>query len=292
MSTDWAPIRRTLFRAWTWVWGCAVVALFLPVTGLTVGLWLADPDAAQTNPVTDLSFWWLGSVIAVGFLTQLTKEPTIAGPQQAVIAAAALTAAGGIAGRVEPLTGGLVLVAAAVTLAALHPRSGDFFRRVGRVDPALLCAAAVAVLPVAWYVVHLVDASAASGPSCFLGQCAPGDRLAELAAAAVTVVLLAALASLRPGGGPLPGWSAAAGAAVIGGCSVLLPGVPGSLGYGWGAFALLWAVVVAVCVARADRRRDHDRMSSPGGRALVGPVRGESPGTARIGLRTPHKEDE
>jgi hypothetical protein len=83
--------------------------LFAGLTALTVALWATDPAYAETNPVVDLAFFALGGVLVTGgFASQIARRPAVAGLQQAVLALAALSAAGWLGGRIEPAIGGLV----------------------------------------------------------------------------------------------------------------------------------------------------------------------------------------
>jgi hypothetical protein len=122
-STVGARPRRDRGRV---VWAATLTivlgVLFTGLTALTVALWAIDPAYVETNPVVDLAFFALGGVLVTGgFASQITRRPSVAGLQQAVLALTALTAAGGVGGRIEPTIGGLVLLLATVPLVVLHP---------------------------------------------------------------------------------------------------------------------------------------------------------------------------
>lgn len=94
----------------------------------------------------------------------------------------------------------------------------------------------------------------AAGPSCFLGQCAHGDRYAEAAALALGIVAVALLAAVRPPGWRLPAWSVAAAAVVLGGASLAFPGEVGSLGTAGATATVAWGVTLAAVAEREHRR--------------------------------------
>ena len=259
-----APVSGGRRRAYLTI--AAVMALlcglgFVALTALTLALWLAGQDHA-TTPVGDLGFLALGGVmLGLGFGTQAwSGARTVAGLQQAVIAVLALAVAGFLGGRVEPFWGGLLVLCLALVMAALHPRRGTLLRLGARPNPALLALGLIALVPAVLDAAHLLDLARGAGPSCFLGRCATGDRYAELAAVVIATALLAVLAGLRTSGWPVPGWSAAIAAVLIGVPAITLPSLPGSAGPVWGTAAVVWGVVVGVITER-DRRRE--RMPAP-----------------------------
>jgi hypothetical protein len=239
--------RRPARVAWAVLWSALVWPLFVGVTVLTLSLWVVDPDYTETTPVGDLSFFALGAMTGAGFASQVRRHPPAAGVGQALVGAAALTVCGLLGGRVEPLAGGGA------------GRSGG--RALGPAPAAarapaparhVLHCTAVGV----GYAAVLLSAARAAGPSCFLGQCAHGDRLAEMAATALAVPALAALAAWRVDGWRLPLWSAGLGAVTVGASSSLLPHAPGSLGLLGGTATMTWG---ALFVAVGEHGRHHTR---------------------------------
>ncbi len=87
---------------------------------------------------------------------------------------------------------------------------------------------------------------ASPGPSYFLGRCPYGDRLAEMAALALAIVLVGILAALKTPGWRVAARSAGASAVILGLLSIVLPGAPGALSQAWGALAATWGVLFAV----------------------------------------------
>lgn len=250
-STATRP-RWSRFQA---VWAATLAGLlgllFTALTAVTIALWASDSAYTQTNPVVDLAFFALGLIIAAGFASQV-RGRHVAGLQQAMLALVALAIAGWLGGRIEPLVGPLVLVAAAAPLVALHPDRRRLLAAGAGLSWALAALAAVAAVPAARYAASMLDDARAAGPSCFLGQCVQGDRYAEAAALAIAVVALALLAAMRTPGWMLPAWSAGAAAVGLGAASLAFPGQVGALSAVWAVAAVVWGCAVAV-VAHIQR---------------------------------------
>ena len=67
------------------------------------------------------AFFALGGIlVTAGFVSQI-RTPTVEGLQQALVALAVLSVAGGLSGRIEPLVGSLALLTVVAPLAMLHP---------------------------------------------------------------------------------------------------------------------------------------------------------------------------
>ena len=243
-------------RIWARLWAGLLAAVFTLVTALTLAVWALDPASAATNPVLDLSFFALGGLMAAGFGSQVRRR-TAGGVAQAVIAAAALTVAGIAGERIEPAVGGMAILGAAAALGLLPPRPGRGVI-VRRGHPTLGLASVVAAVPAGLHAVSMIIAARSAGPSCFLGRCAYGDRLAESAALVAAIVLVTVAAASGLPGARLCTRSAGAAAILLGGASVALPQAVGSLGGLLGSAAAAWGVLVIVSVERIhrpDRRR-------------------------------------
>jgi hypothetical protein len=251
MTRQWA------FRLWAVVWSTLVGFTFLAVTVLTLAVWFAEPGTTETNPVVDLSFFALGAIIAVGLASQFSRaEQRIAGLQQAGIGILCLGVAGAIGRRIEPAVGSIGLALVVVVLIVLHPARRAIRSRGAATDGAVLALSLPAAVPAIAYGIHMLRSAAAAGPSCFFGQCAHGDRLAEAAAAAVAIVAVSGLAGLRTPGWRLPLWSAGLAAILVGAGSVALADVLGSFGLVWGSVAVVWGgLLIATGELRARRRR-------------------------------------
>jgi hypothetical protein len=100
--------------------------------------------------------------------------------------------------------------------------------------------------PVAVYGSDLLAEARAAGASCFLGQCARGDRYAEAAALALAVVLVALLASRKPPGWLLPAWSAGTSALVLGTASLLWPAQTGAVSGAWAVATAAWGCALVL----------------------------------------------
>jgi hypothetical protein len=236
-TRSWRGRCRT---AWAATLTGLLAVLFTGMTAVTLTLWATDPTYTQTNPVVDLSFFALGGVLlTVGVASQL-RTPSIAGLQQTVLALVALSVAGWLGGRVEPLVGPLLLLVAAAPLVVLHPDRRRLLAPGPGASRALVAMAAVAAAPGALYAADMLGRARAAGPSCFLGQCVQGDRYAEAAALALAVVLVALLASMRPPGWLVPAWSAGTAAVTLGAASLLWPGEAGAVSGVWAVATLAW----------------------------------------------------
>lgn len=246
-------VRHRLLQMWAWLWTVLLGALFAGVTALTLAVWATDPTAAVTSPVTDLAFAALGGAIVAGIASQVTRDRPALGIVQAFAGSVLLAAAGALGARVEPLTGGLVFVAVVGLLWALRTKATGSPGRQ-RPDLALGAAGLVGLLLAAPIATRSLGLALSSGPSCFLGGCARGDRLAEFAAAVTLFPLLAVLTAIRAAGWPIPLWTAAAGALVVGSASLAFPNDPASLQGLGGGLAIAWA---AGLVALGHLRQHH-----------------------------------
>lgn len=248
-------LRQSVFRVWAAVWSMVIAVTFLGVTVLTLALWLTDPGYAETTPVGDLSFFALGAIIGVGLAAQLRRaEQRIAGLQQAGIGILSLGVAGVIGARIEPAVGAVLLFLVVAVLAVLHPARRNVFAPGPGIDMPVLALSVLAGIPAIGYAVSMLRLAAEAGPSCFLGQCARGDRFAEMAAATIAIVLVGGLAGFKTPGWRLPLWSAGLGAILVGLTSIALTDVTGSLGRAWGSLAVIWgALFIAIGQRRGPR---------------------------------------
>jgi hypothetical protein len=257
-----APARpRRAFTLWVTILALLIGTLFVTTLALGLAMWLADPSYEETSPVVDLGFFALGGVIVgSGLVAQLRgPERHIAGLQQALLGLLALALAGLLGDRVEPLMGGLILLGATAIAAALHPASSALLRRRPVESVPLAAMALVAALPAVSYAARMLAMARDAGQSCFLGQCARGDRFAEMAALTIALVLVALLASTRTSGWRLSAWSAGIAAATVGVASLLLPDVPGSVGPGWGVLTVIWGFLVVGAAEWHFRHTDSRR---------------------------------
>ena len=244
------------FFIWAAILSLVFGLLFIAVTALTIGLWLAH-QSALTTPVSDLSFFALGTIIIeMGFAVQLrAPERKIAGVQQAVLGLLALLVAGLIGNRIEPLVGVLIFLVAAAILAALHPARRECFKLGQGLSAPLAALSILATVPAVGYTASMLTLARHAGPSCFLGQCPYGDRLAEMAVLALAIVLVGLLAALKTQGWSVAAWSAGASAVILGLASIVLPDAPGALGQTWGVLTATWGVLFVVAAEWEARQR-------------------------------------
>ncbi len=248
-------------RVWAVCWAALTWLLFASVTALTLTLWATRSGYRDTTPVSDLSFFALGAMIAAGFASQVTSHARPAGVGQGMLAASALTLCGLAGRRVEPFVGGLVFLAATTVQWTLHPRPTRALREPSRASrPGVLLAFLAAAAGVG-NAASLIEAALGAGPSCFLGRCASGDRLVEMAATAAAIPALAALSAMRVEGWRLPLWSAGFAAMTLGATSVAWPQATGSLGVAGGSAAVVWAIC-HISFGEHDRVRHHRRETS------------------------------
>jgi len=248
--------RRRAFFIWAAILSLVFGVLFIGTTALTIGLWVAHRNAL-TTPVSDLSFFSLGAIIiGMGFAVQLkAPERKLAGVQQAVLGLLALLVAGLIGNRIEPLVGALVFLGAAAILAALHPARSAFFRPGAGLSAPLAVLSILAAVPTVWYATGMLVLARHAGPSCFLGRCPYGDRLAEMAALALAIVLVGLLSALKTSGWRGAARSAGVSAVILGVVSIVLPGAPGAVGQVWGALTATWGVLFVVAAEWETRWR-------------------------------------
>ena len=206
-----------------------------------------------------------GILIPAGLLAQL-RSPVrrIAGLQQVAAAIPAYVLAGALGDDDDFFPFAAIVVAATAIAVGLHPARSRFLARGSIRSPLALLALAIAV-PAVLYGLELAANQRDGVPPLALDSHGPLNSWAALGAAAFAVALTAVLTALRTEGFPIPGWSAAAAAAVWGATALAHPDDPGTEGRGWAAFAIAWAIVFALAV-------EHERRQ---GR----PASGRSPGT-------------
>jgi hypothetical protein len=240
--------------AWAAVLTVLLGSLFTGLTAVTISLWATDPTYTLTDPVADLSFFALGGIlVTTGFASQLVRVPRVAGLQQAILALAALSLAGGLGDRIEPFIGPLVLLLATVPLVVLHPERRELLAVGAGMSTALVALSALAAGPAVVYANDMLNRARTAGPSCFFGQCVQGDRHAEAAALMIALLLVTLLASMRTPGWRLPARSAGTAAVVFAAASLLWPGEVGAISGAWAVATLAWGCAV-VAVARPPHR--------------------------------------
>jgi len=241
-------VRRIAFFLWAAVLSLAFGIGFFGLTVLVIG-WFAEPFGVFT-PVSELSHGALaGIIITVGLLAQLRlPERRIAGVQQAVLGILAFLITALIGGRQEPLQESLLFLAAVAVLVVLHPARSEFFQLGTSLTASMAIISVLGAIPVVIYSVNVL-----SQARQFVGPPHHADRFAEMAAAAVAIVLVGMLASLRSRGWRISAWSAGAAAAVVGLASIVFPDAPGAVGRFWGTLAVGAGVLFVGLAELADR---------------------------------------
>ncbi|MEX0834107.1 MAG: hypothetical protein WD276_09605 [Actinomycetota bacterium] len=240
--------RRIAFTVCVAVFGLGIGLGFFALPSLIFG-WFEGGER-QIHRVHDIA-WGItgGLIISVGFLAQLRRpERKVAAMQQVVLGVIAYFLAAILASDYdsEVLLGTLIFVAACAIAIRLHPAQGELFRHDEGYSRVMLAVALVAAVP--YFVFALRMASYQR-----LGL--PSDPHVELhhwsgmAAMALSLILVALLASVRTRGWWIPAWCAGLGSVVYGLASVLFakyPGTdvpyPGSEGVIWGILAIVWGV--------------------------------------------------
>jgi uncharacterized membrane protein len=236
-----------------------LVAVFA-LAALVPGFGLADLTT-PLNPrwdegyVAEVGYGALaGILLPVGFLAQLrSPERRIAGLQQVSAAVPAYIVAGLLGGDGDFVPFAAIVAASAVITVALHPARRRFVSGV-KLRPFLALLALAMAVPAILYGLEAAANQRDGIPPLALDSHGPLNSWAALAAAAFAVALVALLTSLGTDGFHIPGWSAAAAAAVWGLTALAHPDDPGSEGRGWASFAVAWAVMFVAAVERERRR--------------------------------------
>jgi len=166
----------------------------------------------------------------------------------------ALSIAGLLGDRIEPLWGGVFLLLAIALAAILHPGRRTLTRRGAGLSAPIAILSLVGTVPAFAYAAPMLGLAQTAGPSCFAGQCARGDRFAEAAALALALVAIGLLAGARTPGWRLAAWAVGIAASILGSASVVLPDVAGSVGTIWGVLVVCWGALVAASAEWGTRR--------------------------------------
>ena len=202
--------------------------------------------------IHDLSFAFLNATTTVGMLAQLRRPVrNVASQLMALVPFAALLLSVVLTNWSVLSPPWLLVGAAAVLATMLHP-AGDPLRsfslpRADRTMLALIGIVAVPLLAFAFTNVGLQRVGA--------GDHAQLGHYGYMAALSFTVIVVGALASLRPDGWRLVAWVAAALPAALGVASLVYPDVASALSLPWAIVAIAWGVVF---VARAEILARHD----------------------------------
>lgn len=245
------------FKAWAAILVAVFGVAFFGLTSLVIA-WFEDVEGVA-GPVTELGYGVLfGIILTTGLLVQLRRpERKIAGVQQAFLVIPALVVGSAIAADSQNLVPALIVLPAIGILLALHPASGEFFKRGATLSRTVLAITAIAAVPLVAYALDMgAQARDLKGPPHHV------QRLSTMAAIAVAIVLTGLLAALQTRGWRIPAWSAGTAASVFGLASVVFPDQPGAVGLGWGAMAVVGGVLF-IAVGEWDVRRATATVESP-----------------------------
>lgn len=196
----------------------------------------------------------------VGLLAQLrAPERNVAAFQQVVAGVLAILGSnlivgnpdnyGGNVGIIDPAF--LVFLVPVLVLAALHPARAHLFRRGTGMSHLLAGITLVAAIPLVIYGVEQALLQRNSWPPTADPHHVKWWMMGMLA---FVIALVGLVASLRPEGWRVPGWSAGLAAVIFGVVSVLHPDHASSVGWMWGSISVLGgAAFIGAVVWEAGR---------------------------------------
>jgi hypothetical protein len=250
-------VRRTAFTVLTIVFA---LGAFGGLFGIALFFGWFNNEAGGIHRVHYLGFGVLFGVLLTTAAVALVRRPE-ARPSAflqvvAVAVGTVLAALVSADGNYLPL--GLIVVAGAAILLAVHPSRKGIVHPAADPSPILGTFAAVGAIPLVWFgltMARLQRDGLAADPHV------QQDHWANMAAMAFALALVGLLASARVRGWRLTAWCAGLGAAVYGLASIVFsrfPGTqvpyPGSEGVGWGLVAVLGGLAF-VAVAEREARR-------------------------------------
>lgn len=274
-----------------------VLVLFLalcfymaPIPLLVLGWFIEIEPGQVSHAIHDISFGALFALAAVGLLSQL-RHPAdkVALAYQVTISIGVLIVLALAVDRMlDPLIG--VFTLAIVLMLTLHPAGRRILTPETGPSPVLLGAAAVLAIPLAVYAfleLRLASEAAelfkpimaslpADADESAIAAAIDGAGLSStqhaavehsfhwtvMAAYAITCVVLAFVAALRPGGWRIVAWSVAAAVAIFGAASLVFPHDASAVGTVWAVLAIAWGIGFAA-FAHREGRRTADRDEEP-----------------------------
>jgi len=180
-----------------------------------------------------------------------------------------------VTATIGALTGGLAVLPIAFIviggiLSVLHPSRGQLLRP-GRVNRALLVAAALAATPVVGYAIGQFRLQINRADPIHSSS----GHYAVMAAGTISLLLMVVVAALGARGFRVPAWVAGIGAVLLGALSIVGPADSSSLGIGAGAAAIGGGLVVAGLTEWHGRRGwalvDQSKVGSDAHRATIAP---------------------
>jgi hypothetical protein len=267
-------VRRTAFTVLTIVFA---LGAFGGLFGIALFFGWFNNEAGGIHRVHYLGFGVLFGVLLTTAAVALVRRPE-ARPSAflqvvAVAVGTVLAALVSADGNYPPL--GLIVVAGAAILLAVHPSRKGIVHPAADPSPILGTFAAVGAIPLVWFgltMARLQRDGLAADPHV------QQDHWANMAGMAFGLALVGLLAAMRVRGWRLTAWCAGLGVAVYGLASIVFaqfPGTqvpyPGSEGVGWGVVALIGGLAF-VAVAEWEARRSPVPVSHR--EAIEGTLRG------------------
>jgi hypothetical protein len=245
--------RWTAWRIAFEVWAAILVAVFgvafFGLTSLAIA-WFETREGVA-GPVTEVGYGALvGIILTVGVASQLrAPERRIAGMQQAALAIPALLIGSALALDAQNVEAAAIVFIGVGILLVLHPARAELLRRGAALSRPLFAITVIGAVPFVAYAVEMgAQAQDLVGPPHHV------QRLSDMAAMAIAIVLTGLLASLRTRGWRIPAWSAGIAAIAFGLVSAVYPDHPAAVGVGWGV-AVLAGGVLFIGTAEWEARR-------------------------------------
>ena len=228
--------------------------------GVIIG-WF-DNDDGGIHRVHDIGFGVLYGVILTAACLAMTRRPDRKASAFFQVLATAVAALIAVLASADSryLLFGIVVIASAAILLALHPARAEVLRPTMSPSGLLATVALAGSVPLVWFGLTMARLQRTGLPA---DPHVKNDHWANMAAMAFALVLVGLLASARMRGWRLTARSAGLGAALYGLASIVFhrfPGTsapyPGSEGIAWGLAAMIGGIAfIAVAEWEARRRQ-------------------------------------
>jgi hypothetical protein len=234
------PKRRAAFYVLAGLFSLLLIVftgVMIPILPSVVTGWF-NPNQFGIHQLHEMNAGALNWLVLAGMLVQLNRpERKIAALQMTNLVVLVSIVVSLVAGTFFPPT--LLFLLFTAGAAWLHPRREEMLR-LGRLgNPELLALAALAAVPLAIY---------SAGQISLQRGAAAGDSHAAFAhyagagVLAITILLVALLASFKTTGWRIPARGAGFLAIFFGLTSMVFPGQASSVGMLWGSLSILWGI--------------------------------------------------
>jgi hypothetical protein len=229
----------------------AVFGLFVVVSSAVfavISLVSSDPEQHSHRVHTIGTLWGFGLTGAV-LLAIAIRPSNVNAFQAGLVASVGMVVVGLVAGD---LLSGFLFVGLVGTLIlySLHPHRSEALSFSGRPSLLLIGLGVIALVPAGAYALTMTELQ--GGPA--------GDPHVQMhhwsgmAAAALSIVLVAIVAGLRTNGWRVTAWLTSGAGILFGITSVIYPDHPGTLDGPWSWLTIAWSLVFAVAVEFEERR--------------------------------------